>query len=112
MELHDILFIITTISMFFSGYSFRKKSILGVIISSLSVQIPFLVDLVTMGTSKIGQGVVDAPNYIWLVAIAYVIFIWGMGYIVGGINLKKKDKSDDFPGKSIEYTILDFDKNK
>ena len=112
MELHTVLFGITTVSMFISGFSFRKKSIIGIIISSLSAQIPFLVDMTTIGTTEIGKGIINAPAYEWIVAVLYIAFIWLMGFIVGGINLKKKDQLDDFPGKTVEYIITPFDHDK
>lgn len=110
MELHNILFVITTFSIFFNGYSLRKKYIIGILASSLFALIPPITDTITEGVPKYGQIIANAPASAWISAILYVVIVWTMGYIAGGINLKKKKYSDDFPGKVVNYMRFDLDK--
>lgn len=112
MELGHILLIISTITIFANGYFIRRKNFVGILVTILFSQFPPLIDLVIMGISQYGKGVANTSVLGWTVAIMYIIFFWGMGYIVGGINLKRKDKLDDFPGKTAEYSRFDFDDSK
>ncbi len=112
MELHYILFGLTTISLFFSGYSFRKKSIIGILITTLLAQVPFIIDIKTIGISEYGKNLVNSTVNSFVIAIIYIVIIWTMGYIIGGINIKKKEMIDDFPGKVTEYVRIDLDGNK
>jgi len=95
--------------MFFSGYSWRKKSVIGVLASSLLALIPPITDTITTGVPNYGQIITNTTANAWLVAISYTVTVWGTGYIVGGINLKKKDDSDDFPGKTVKHMGFDLD---
>jgi len=112
MELEHILLIISTITIFLNGYSIRRKNTMGIFVTILFAQIPFLIKLTTKGISQYGNNLVNSSITMWTIAIGYIIFFWGMGYIVGGINLKRKDKLDDFPGKTSEYSRFDFDDSK
>ncbi len=109
MGLHDILFAITTISMFFSGYSWRKKSVIGIMASSLLALIPPITETIMEGVPNYGQIITNMTEIMWLVAISYTVIVWMMGYIAGGFSLKKKDYSDDFPRKDINCMRIDLD---
>lgn len=112
MNLHDILFVMTAISIFTNGFYFRKKSMIGLLISALLGQIPFWFDVTSMGISKYSQGLINSDTYSWAMAITIAVFIWVMGYIAGGINLKKGDKTDDFPVSDDKYMKFDIDDNE
>lgn len=86
--------------------SHLEKSVI-ILITILSAQIPFIIDIKTMGVNAINSSI-----FMVVIALIYVIFVWGMGYIIGGINLRKKDKLDDFPGKVVEYVRIDLEGNK
>lgn len=109
MELHIILFTITTMSMFFSGYSWRKKSVIGVLASSSLALIPPIIDIIMKGVPNYGQIITNTTTNTWLVAVSYTVTVWGIGYIVGGINLKKKEDIEDFPRKTVKHMRLDLD---
>lgn len=112
MELSHILLIILTITIFFNGYFIRRKNAIGILVTMLFSQIPPLIDLATIGISQYGKGIANTSVSNLTIATIYIIFFWGMGYIVGGINLKRKDKLEDFPGKTSEYSRFDFDDSK
>ena len=109
MELHIILFTITTMSMFFSGYLWRKKSVLGVLASSLLALIPPITDTITAEVPNFGQIITNTTTNTWLAAVSYTVTVWGIGYIVGGINLKKKEDIEDFPRKTVKHMRFDID---
>lgn len=104
-----VLLIITTTTLFFNGYSTRRKSVIGILATVLLAQVPLLIDLTTKGISQYGQDLVSAQATSWIMAIMYIIFFWGLGYVVGGINLKKKDNTDELPGKTSEYMRFALD---
>lgn len=103
MELTYVLFVISTVSIFFSGYFCRKRNITGVLTSTLVAQVPTLINVTTMGVSKYTQRIVNTPTQSWMTAIVYITFVWGIGYVLGGINIKKKDNSDNLPGKDVKH---------
>lgn len=109
MDIDYILLIVSTITIFANGYFIRRKNIIGIYVTILFAQIPTLADLATKGISQYGKTLENiSPSN----AILYIIFFWGMGYIVGGINIKRKDKLDDFPGNTAEYMRFDFGDGK
>lgn len=109
MELTYVLFVISTISTFFSGYFCRKRNIAGVLTSALIAQVPTFINVTTMGVSKYTQRIVNTPTQGWMIAIVYVTFVWGIGYVLGGIGIKKKDNSDNFPGKDVKHEGFKLD---
>lgn len=99
MELNSVLTVISVISIFLSGYFCRKRNVVGVLICAFISQIPVSVTITMTGMHKYIQRTVDTPAEDWTTALIIVIAVWGIGYILGGINVQKKDNIDDFPGK-------------
>lgn len=108
MEFGYILLAISTVAIFSHGYFCRKKNFTGVLISTGMANVPMLVDITTMGVSEYGQHIANVSAQGLTTAVIYVIFFWGFGYVLGGINLKKKDIQDDLPGnfEDVEYSRL------
>lgn len=109
MDSNHVLLIITTIAIFVNGYSIRRKNIIGILMSILFAEIPFLLDLITKGISQYGKELTSSSATSWTMAMTYIIFFWGMGYIIGGINIKKKGNTDELPGKTVEHMRFELD---
>jgi hypothetical protein len=103
MELNSVLTAISLITIFFSGYFCRRRNMTGFVICAFVAQIPTSVTINMVGISKYAQNIVDTPTDSWITALIFVSFIWGIGYICGGINIRKKDNEDDLPGKDVKY---------
>ncbi len=102
----DILFIISMASIFFNGFCFRRKYMIGLLASVLFAQIPIVANIYMMGVHTYLQHIVNADKYTWIYAAIYFIFLWVLGYILGGFGLSKID-NEDFPGKTAaKYTRL------
>lgn len=97
-----ILLVVATMAIFVNGYSSRKRYMPGIIISVLVAQINLFVKIGETGISEYMQAIANVSSQSWVVSIAYVFFIWGIGYILGGINIKRSNNSDDLPGKDAE----------
>lgn len=109
MESTNILFAISTLPMFFSGYSCRRGYMAGILGSALVAQIPMYINISTIGLSEYVQKTVSAPAHSWIAAMAYVIFIWVVGYVCGGIGIKKKGSTDDLPGQDVKSKGFELD---
>ena len=105
MELNDILFVVITIVILVNGYSLRKGYVPGILISVIVAETQLFVRIGDTGTYEYIQTVANVSSWSWVVGIAYVFFVWGIGYILGGITIKKKDNNDNLPGRDIESEI-------
>jgi heme/copper-type cytochrome/quinol oxidase subunit 4 len=99
MELNSVLTAVSMISIFFSGYFCRKRNVAGVLICAFISQIPVSVAITMTGMHEYIQRTVDTSAEDWTTALIIVITVWGIGFILGGINIQKKDNIDDFQGK-------------
>ena len=111
MELNDTLLIIATIAIFANGCSIRRKYMPGILASALVAQAQLLITIISEGVSEYGQHLVRSVAQDWMVAMFYVAFFWGIGYICGGIRLRwKSSKSpDDLQGNDSEYVGFNLD---
>ena len=109
MGLGFILTAISMITIFFNGFSWRKRSAMGILISVALAQISFVLRVALEGWPEFEKIAMRTSTYDITTAVLVVIGIWALGYIAGGINLKKKEKVDDYPGKIIENVAFDID---
>jgi hypothetical protein len=112
MELGDVLLIISTTAMFVHGYSCRKRYRAGVILSTVVAQIPVLTNISSSGITGYGKNIVGASSQDWIIGIICVMIVWGIGYMLGGVNLKKRGNSDNIEnlqGKDVNYKGFKFD---
>lgn len=109
MELSYVLLFISTASTFFNGYFCRKGNVPAIITCSLVAQIPTTVNITAMGITKFTQHIVRAQTQNWIEATIYIAFFWGLGYALGGINIKKKDSQDDLPVRDVKHEEFRLD---
>lgn len=109
MDLNDVLLIIATMAMFVHGYSSRKRYMPGVLISTLVAQAQLVVKIGDTGTSEYMQAITNVSSQSWVVGIVYVFIVWWIGYMLGGIGIKKKVNNDELPGKDIELDVYRLD---
>lgn len=103
MELNSVLAVLSLISIFFSGYFCRKRNVVGVLICAFIAQIPTSITVTMTGMHEYIQNTVNTPAQSWIIALILAITVWGIGYIVGGINIRKKDNMVDLPGKDAKH---------
>lgn len=109
MDLNDVLVIIATMAMFVNGYSLRKRYVPGILISVLVAQAQLFVKIGETGTYEYMQAITNVSSQSWAVGIVYVFIVWGIGYMLGGITIKKKVNNDELPGKDIEPDVYRLD---
>jgi hypothetical protein len=109
MDLNDILLIAVTMAILVHGYCSRKRYMPGVLISMLVAQIPTSVKIGEMGTSEYMKTIANVSSQSWMVGISYIFFVWGIGYVLGGIDIKKKVNNDELPGKDMEPDVYRLD---
>jgi len=109
MDLGAMFTGISFITIFFNGFSWRKRSAMGILISVALAQISFVLRVTLEGWPKFEEIAMRTSTYDITTAVLVVIGIWALGYIAGGISLKKKEKMDDYPGKIIENVAFDTD---
>jgi hypothetical protein len=109
MDLNDILLIVATMAMFVHGYCSRKRYMPGVLISTLVAQAQLVVKIGDTGTSEYVQAIANVSSQSWVIGIAYVFIVWWIGYMIGGITIKRKVNSDELPGKDIEPNVYRLD---
>lgn len=102
-------FVATMIDIFFNGFSWRKRNYMLVLITVAIAQILFIFDIMTTGLPNFERIVMRTSRYDVIVAVIVVVGVWILGYIAGGVSLKKKEKVDDYPGKIIENVGFDVD---
>lgn len=84
--INEALILVDTIAIFSQGFSFRRRHVSIMLISSLII---FLVSGLSMILKGIGAYVNTLSNidiYEVVVAIAYVLFWWLLGYVIGGFQ--------------------------
>jgi hypothetical protein len=102
MELNSVLIAISFISILLSGYFCRKRNVAGVLICAFISQIPVSITVTITGMNEYIQKTVSTPVDNWITVLILVMTVWGIGYMLGGINIRKKDDLDDFPGKYVK----------
>jgi hypothetical protein len=87
-----ILVVITTVVLFLQGFYFGKRQILRLVIVSLMLILFDLVSIVSSGVYTYSGAILNASKYQAAVAIIYVVFWWGLGYIASHLVLvREKD---------------------
>lgn len=107
--LEGVLFIIATVATIISGYSVRRRYLLGILVSAFLTTAQLLIYINISGISDFKQNIVGAGQQSWIVSIVYVAFVWGIGYILGGINTRKKENLGKLPGEDNKYGEYKFD---
>jgi len=102
-------FVATMINIFFNGFSWRKRNYMLVLITVAIAQVLFIFDIMATGLPNFETIAMRTSGYDVIVAVIVVVGVWALGYIAGGISLKKKVKMDDYPGKIIENVGFDID---
>ena len=113
MELDGILFGIATVLTFINGYIVRKGSMKCIFASAMLMQANLLIEIFVIGPKNYIDNIGSSQTSDWLISLAYITFFWVSGYIVGGINLRKKKSSDEFNlDTGPKYMGFDFDDKK
>lgn len=97
MILDYVLFTITTVAIAANGYYSRRRHSSGILISMFFTQARLFANISTTEILEYKLNIINASYQDWLTAIVYVALLWRLGYILGGINTKKKENSDDLP---------------
>lgn len=79
----EILILIDSIAIFFQGFSFGRRHVPIILISSFII---ILISGLNIIANGIGSYINDLSNvdiYVMTIAIVYVLFLWILGYIIG-----------------------------
>ena len=85
---NSILMLITTVAIFFQGFSFRRN-VPVMIISSLVILFVSGLSMILNGIGIYVNTLSNVDTYDVVVSLAYVLFLWGCGYVIGGAVSKK-----------------------
>ncbi len=107
MDLDAMFTGISFITIFVNGFSWRKRSPMGILTSIALAQISFVSRVVLEGWPEFEKIAMRTSTYDIMTAVLIVVGIWVLGYVAGGISLEKKEKVDDYPGKIIENVVSD-----
>ena len=88
---NDILFVISVISHFSLGFYLGRRNALGFLIASLVLFLSSLTSITLNGLYTYSGAILDVNVYEAVVAIIYIAFLWGLGYITSYFLLIKKD---------------------
>lgn len=89
---NDILFLICTIAIFFQGFSFSKRSTKIMLTSSIILILIPLVHIKLIGMEGYIDILSNEDTYDVITAVAYVLFWWILGYMIGLTRIIDKDK--------------------
>jgi hypothetical protein len=89
---NQILILIDSFAVFFQGFSFRRKHVPIMLISSLIMLFILGLSVILNGTGVYTNALSNIGIYD-VIAIAYVLFWWISGYIIGGFR-RRKDKEN------------------
>lgn len=84
MAINENLFLIGTFAIFMQGYYFRRKHLLGVVISAILSIFQLLTGIFINGIGPYEHSILSNSITDLSFALAYTLFWWFMGYVVGG----------------------------
>ena len=84
--IHETLMLIATIAIFFQGFSFRRRHVPIILVSSLIILLASGLGMVLNGIGVYVNTLSNVDIYEVVVAITYVLFWWLLGYIIGGFQ--------------------------
>ena len=94
MELHRVLMLMETIAIFFQGFSFRRRHIPLMLVSSLVILLVSGLAIVLNGIGTYVNTLSNVDIYGAVASVVYVFFWWVSGYMIGGIQrITDKDKN-------------------
>lgn len=80
---NNIFILIDTIALFFQGFSFRRGHVLMVLISSMVILSVLGLSIMFNGIGVYVNALLNIGNYGVMLPLAYVLFWWGSGYVIG-----------------------------
>ena len=94
VDIYFMLMIIDTITLFFNGFSFRRRHIPLMLVSSLVILLVSGLAIVLNGIGTYVNTLSNVDIYGAVASVVYVFFWWVSGYMIGGIQrITDKDKN-------------------
>lgn len=91
VDIHTVLILIDTVAIFFQGFSFRRRHTLILLISSITIMSTSILSIILDGVNIYVNTISNASMYNVILALAYVIFWWMSGYIIGGSRIIRSE---------------------
>ena len=84
--INETLMLIATIAIFFQGFSFRRRNVAIILVSSLIILLASGLSMILNGIGIYINTLSNVDIYEVIVSITYVLFWFISGYIVGGFQ--------------------------
>lgn len=84
--INETLMLVNTIAIFSQGFSFRRRHVPIILISSFIIILTSGLSMILNGVGVYVNTISNVDIYEVVVAIAYVLFWWLLGYVIGGFQ--------------------------
>lgn len=86
IEYNGILILIESIAIFFQGFSFRRRNVQIMLISSIIILLVSGLAMILNGINVYVDTLSNVGTYDVIISLAYVLFWFISGYITGGFQ--------------------------